>query len=270
MCFDFDARPPELPTDLVLPRLAGGAAAERLELEAADGNRFAAALAQAEDGAEPGVIVLPDVRGLYRFYVELAERFVVAGRSAIAIDYFGRTAGVEERDEQFEFMPHVMATTPEGVQRDVAAAADALRERTGTERIVTLGFCFGGAQSFLAAGVPELGLAGAIGFYGTLDPSRIDPGIPATFPAPLRHVGLIRCPVLGLFGGDDQYIPAEDIAAFGEGLAAAGVPHELITYPSAPHSFFDRAFEEHAEASADAWRRTIGFLDAVAAASAPA
>jgi carboxymethylenebutenolidase len=265
MCFEVDARPPELPADLVVPRLAGAAAAERLELESADGTRFAAALAAVDGPAEPGVIVLPDVRGLYRFYIELAERFAAAGRSAIAIDYFGRSAGVEERAEDFEYMPHVMATTVENVGLEIAAARDALRERTGARSVVTVGFCFGGAQSFVAASRPELDLAGAIGFYGTLDPARIDPALGERFPVPLRHVDATRCPVLGLFGGDDAFIPAEDITAFDEALDETGVEHEIITYEGAPHSFFDREAADHAEASADAWRRIMGFLDQVAA-----
>ena len=72
MCFAFDAHPPDLPADLVLPPLAGGAAAEVLELTSADGTRFSAALAESPAGAEPAVVILPDVRGLYRFYIELA------------------------------------------------------------------------------------------------------------------------------------------------------------------------------------------------------
>src|ERR687888_1795532 len=129
MCFDFDSRPPDLPADLVLPALAGGAGAELLELTSADGTRFSAALAEAPEGSDPGVVILPDVRGLYRFYVELAERFAQAGYHAIAIDYFGRTAGTGMRGEDFDYQPHVQQTRVESVQLDIAAALQALRER---------------------------------------------------------------------------------------------------------------------------------------------
>jgi len=240
MCFEFDARPPDLPADL-------------------------AALTVSPGAEGPAVVILPDVRGLYRFYTELAERFAASGRHAIAIDYFGRTAGVEERDEEFDFMSHISQTTPAQVQQDIAAAVEALRERTGASAFVTLGFCFGGAQSFLAATNPSLGIDAAIGFYGTLDPSRI--GFDFEMPAPLPHVGETCRPVLGLFGGADQLIPAEDIEAFDRGLAEASVEHEVVTYPGAPHSFFDRSFDEHAAASEDAWRRVLGFLDRIGAAT---
>jgi carboxymethylenebutenolidase len=68
--------------------------------------------------------------------------------------------------------------------------------------------------------------------------------------------------VLGLFGGADTGIPADDIAAFDAALAAAGVDHRLVTYDDAPHSFFDRKAADYAEASAAAWSEVLGFIRA--------
>jgi carboxymethylenebutenolidase len=256
MCFQFDARPPELPADL--PRIRGGAGAERLVLTSSDGTEFAAALAESPEPKGPAVIVLPDVRGLYRFYVELAERLAEAGHHAIAFDYFGRTAGAQERGEDFDFMSHVPKTTAENVQLDIAASRSAVAERTDAESFVTLGFCFGGTHSFFAGTNPDLGLSGVIGFYGLLNPRRVGK---LERPSLIEHGGEIGVPALGLFGGADESIPAEDVEAFDDALESAGVPHELATYPGAPHSFFDRRADEHAEASADAWRRVLDFLD---------
>ena len=70
----------------------------------------------------------------------------------------------------------------------------------------------------------------------------------------------MRAPILGLMGGDDAGIPAEDVAAFERALAEAGVEHELVTYPGAPHSFFDRKQDEFADASEDAWNRVLAFI----------
>ncbi len=67
--------------------------------------------------------------------------------------------------------------------------------------------------------------------------------------------------MLGLFGGEDQAIPVEQVEQFDASLAAAGVEHEIHVYPGAPHSFFDRRYEEHADACEDAWRRMLGFLE---------
>jgi len=259
MCFTYDARPPELPADLALPRMAGGAGAELLELESTDGARFSAALAQAPDSDDPAVVVLPDVRGLYRFYSELTERFAAAGHDAIAIDYFGRTAGSGPRGEDFEYWPHVQQATAEQVQADIAAAVAALRERTGAARVVAVGFCYGGALAFLASTNAALGLDGVVGFYGSLDGTRIG------MPSPGEHAAEMRGPILGLFGGEDHAIGVEQVHAFDAALEQAGVEHEIVVYPGAPHSFFDRSFTEHAEACEDAWRRVLGFLRGVPA-----
>ena len=70
----------------------------------------------------------------------------------------------------------------------------------------------------------------------------------------------MTCPILALQAGDDQNITAEDNAAFDRALTAAGVEHDVVTYDGAPHSFFDRKYEEFADASADAWARTLEFV----------
>jgi carboxymethylenebutenolidase len=270
MCFDSDALPPFVPADRAVPALiSGGAGAEIVTLKSADGTEFAAAFAECpEPIGGPAVIILPDVRGLYRFYVDLAELFVTAGFHAVAIDYFGRTAGAEARDDAFDWMAHIMQTKPDQVQADIVAARDLLAERTGATMFVTVGFCFGGAQSDLAGANPELGLDGVISFYGTLVPRAFGADNP-DFPAPLQRADEIRTPLLALYGGADPGIPPEDIAEFEAALTRSGVPHEIHTYPGAPHSFFDRSFEEHAEASADAWGRVLDFLGKVGAGFAP-
>src|SRR6185436_542843 len=96
--------------------------------------------ASPEQPTTTGVVVLPDVRGLFGFYEELALRFAEQGVHAIAFDYFGRTAGISERGEDFEYMEHVMQTTNEGVQADTGAAIEHLRER-GAQDVYTVGFC---------------------------------------------------------------------------------------------------------------------------------
>jgi carboxymethylenebutenolidase len=81
-------------------------------------------------------------------------------------------------------------------------------------------------------------------------------------PAPLEVAPDIRCPVLGLFGGTDEAIPPDQVEAFDRALGQGGIEHEIHVYPGAPHSFFDRKYDEHAEACEDAWRRVLGFLSA--------
>jgi carboxymethylenebutenolidase len=254
MCFDFDSRPPELPDELVGPPIAGGAAAEILKLESADGTAFSAALAATPDESDLGIVIMPDVRGLFPFYIELAERFAQAGHHAIAFDYYGRTAGLGPRDEEFDYPPHREQVELDRAEEDTAAAIAELRQRTSAETVATVGFCFGGSLSFVSGANPDLDLAGVVGLYGVLDRSRFDGrGV-------LAQASDIRCPVLGLFGGADQAIPADQVEEFESTLSTAGAEHEIHTYPDAPHSFFDKKQDEFAAESQDAWRRILGFL----------
>jgi carboxymethylenebutenolidase len=250
MCFELDSLPP-------IPVLSGGAPvrSEDMTLTAADGTKLAAFLALPDEPGPVGVVVLPDVRGLYRFYEELALRFAERGYPAVAFDYFGRTAGAEKRDDEFPYMEHVARTTPEGVQQDTRAAVELLRSPAGGSctTVFTVGFCFGGRHSWLAAGAGH-GLAGAIGFYGGPGERNGQPG-----PTQLAHT--LEAPILGLQAGDDANITAEHNAAFEAALTEAGVAHEIITYEGAPHSFFDRKHEEFAEASAEAWERVLAFIE---------
>ena len=250
MCFPHDARPPITP-------ISGAAVdSEDLVLTSKDGTKFAAFVARSENPSGAGIVILPDVRGLFPFYEELALRFAEEGINAVAFDFFGRTAGVSKRDADFDFMPEVKKTKADKIAEDVGACVDYLRSAPGgsCSRIFTVGFCFGGSNSWLQAAAGH-GLAGAIGFYGRPGPSFADGS-----PGPIDRAGDMKAPILGLMGGADQGIPQEQVDELKKALAAAGVEHEIVVYPGAPHSFFDRHYEEHAGASADAWKRCLEFV----------
>lgn len=246
MCFELDSTPP-------IPPISGAAVShEDLVLDAADGNHFAAFAALPDEPGAAGIVVLPDVRGLYRFYEELALRFAERGYPAVAFDYFGRTAGVAKRENDWDYMAEVAKTTPETIQLDVAACVQWLRDR-GVDSIFTVGFCFGGRNAWLATAAGH-GLAGAVGFYG----SMLDRD---SWLGPITKAPEMKAPILALQAGDDQNITAEHNAAFDEALTAAGVEHEVVTYDGAPHSFFDRNQEAFQDASDDAWARTLAFVE---------
>ena len=242
MCYSDDARPP-------LPPI-GGAAADHgdIALTAADGNRFMAHFARASKPSGAGMVVMPDVRGLHHFYKELAQRFAETGVDAVAIDYFGRTAGIGDRSESFEFMPHVEKTTQENIALDVAAGMDYLKSREGgaVKSAFTVGFCFGGSSSWNQSALNPT-LNGAIGFYGR--PPRSEP-----------YISRMKAPLLLLIAGNDAATPLEASKEFESKLAKAGVPLEAHVYEGAPHSFFDRHFEQWKDASDDAWRRILAFV----------
>jgi carboxymethylenebutenolidase len=206
-------------------------------------------------------VILPDVRGLHHYYEELSLRFAEHGIEALAIDWFGRTAPTTDRSEGFEYNPHVAQTTWAAISADIAAAVAAIRAAADVRSVFTIGFCMGGRMSFLAATL-GLDLAGVIGLYGTLvGPWRNDA------PAPVDRIDAFESPVLGLFGGADQAITPDAIEAFDAGLTSAGIEHRLVTYPGAPHSFFDRKASEFADASAAAWGEARSFIEAHTAPS---
>jgi carboxymethylenebutenolidase len=250
MCHTLDSSPPIDP-------IAGAAVDSRdLTLTSADGTKFAAFFAAAAKPSSAGMVVLPDVRGLYRFYEELALRLAEAGINAVAIDYFGRTAGVSKRDDAFPFMEHVMQTKQPNIAADTAAAVAYLRSADGgaCTSVFTVGFCFGGANSWMQAAAGH-GLSGAVGFYG-----RPSAGRDRT-PGPAARAGDFACPILALMGGADQGIPQDQVEEYRASLKKAGVEHEVIVYPDTPHSFFDRLYEQHAAAAADAWKRVLAFVE---------
>jgi carboxymethylenebutenolidase len=118
-------------------------------------------------------------------------------------------------------------------------------EGGAVERVFTVGFCFGGAQSWRQSAV-QPDLDGAIGFYGV--PSRVR-----------DVIGEMKAPLLLLVAGED-FTPLAEFEQFDRELTEAKVPHTMVVYEGAPHSFFDRTFAEHREASTDAWEQMLRFM----------
>lgn len=249
MCYDDNARVP-------LPPVSGGSGdGHDIVLTAVDGNKFSAYIAYSSQADGAQVLIYPDIRGLHQFYKELALRFAEAGIRALAIDYFGRTAGLTSRAEPFDWQPHVAAMTIPTFLTDVAAALDYLKTQSQTARkTFIVGFCRGGTLA-LHTSAEQFDLSGIIAFYAGM--SRSITGEKGTA---LEQAGKARYPVLGLFGGADQGIPPEQVQQLDRQLSVAGVAHEIVTYPGAPHSFFDRRYAEFADASADAWKRMLHFI----------
>lgn len=251
MCYDDQAVPPSPPGN------GGSAHGEEIVLAASDGNRFAAFIARPEQPGKAQVVIYPDVRGLHHFYKELALRYAEVGVTALAIDYFGRSAGLTSREEPFDFWPHVQQMTLPTFFADVEAGLAYLRQGEGAQRATfTTGFCMGGTLSFYS-GTQDFGFAGLIGFYSGF--TRVFPGAKGPL---LEQAQFIKYPALGLYGGDDQAITREQVETFDAELDKAGVDHEIVIYPGAPHSFFDRRATDYAEASTEAWKRVLGFIAA--------
>jgi carboxymethylenebutenolidase len=269
MCTSNDSRPPIEP-------ISGAAVdSQSITIKSGDGPEFRAFLAKPEQATGAGIVILPDVRGLHPFFEELALRYAERGISALAIDYFCRTAGTGERGDDFEYMPHVDQAGWETLRADITAAVAFLRAQDPAPRSVfTTGFCMGGRLSSMSATL-GLGLAGVVPFYGW----PVGPNRNGT-PAPAENAEAIECDVLAIYGEADTGIGQEARDAYDAALDKAGVRHESVVYPGAPHGFFDRRADQHHEAADDAWNRTLAFIRrhtmgqpiaaAAPAASAPA
>ena len=135
-------------------------------------------------------------------------------------------------------------TQRETLAADVQAGVDHLRG-LGVERVLTLGFCFGGSASWVqSADTP--GLAGCIGFYG--GPQRV----------PAEAEAAMTAPLLMLAAGADAHIPVPDVQALADRVP---VDARLVVFDGAPHSFFDRTAPEHADACVRAWGEIRTFVD---------
>ena len=249
MCTSHDSRPPIEP-------ISGAALdASRITITSEDGARFLGYLARPEQGTGAGIVILPDVRGLHPFFEELAMRYAERGITALAIDYFGRTVGTEERGDDFDHTPHVSKARWESLQADIRTAVKHLRGLDNPPRsIFTTGFCMGGRLSSMSATL-GLGLAGVIPFYGW----PVGPNRNGT-PAPAESAEKIECDVLAFYGGADEGIPEEARLEYDAALDKAGVRHETVVYPDAPHSFFDRKADTFQGDSDDAWDKALAFI----------
>jgi carboxymethylenebutenolidase len=250
MCHDPASRPP-----VFGPATTDVSSAAPLTLTSADGTRIGAFRALPSEVSGTSVLVLPDNRGLSGFYEQLCVRLAEQGHPALAIDYFGRTDGADPRSRaaEFPFMEHLFQLSRETLFADIRARIEALRTDPDAA-VATLGFCFGGRQAFLTADA-AFGVSAAIGFYGF-------PGELFGAAGPTQLAGGFAAPVLGLFGGADGGISAEQVAEFDTALGA--LEHEIVTYPGMPHSFFDIPDADpdgaRSAACADAWRRVLEFL----------
>ena len=245
MCHDDDSRAPAPPVRAAVAG-AGG-----ITLTSTDGTPFGAyqAMPAGFGAGGPGIVLLPDVRGLHPYYRDLAVRFAEAGLPTVAVDYFGRTAGASiERGDDFEWAPHAQQVRPATVEKDVAAAVEWLRSEAGAGPLFTVGFCLGGSQSWRLS-ASSLDFAGVIGFYG--------------MPKLVRSVlDQMRAPLLLLVAGADSATPRQEFADLDAALTERGVEHDMVVYEGAPHSFFDRSYAQWHDAGADAWRRMLSFVAA--------
>lgn len=196
-------------------------------------------------GPWPGMLVVQEWWGLDSHIRDVAGRFARLGYLTLAPDlYMGDVAA--DPEEATQITQKHSAAAPDRLR----AAFHALKAHPDcTGKVGAMGYCFGG-RMVLHLACYELELKAANIYYGGLMEQYFD------------RVKDIRAPMLGMFGEEDRGIPVETVKQFDALLDEAGVPHEVSLYPGAAHAFFnDERPNYHAQASADAWKRTAEFFE---------
>ena len=227
-----------------------------------DGDMDAFVARPATMGVFPGVVVIQEAFGVNDHIRHVCARFAAQGYIALAPELFHRQGrGVEVA---YGDMPGAMAAlaglTNPGLEVDAAAALERLRAlpEVAPRRAGVVGFCVGGLAAFIAA--CRLDPAATVSFYGG-GIVRERPRL--RFQPVLGEASKIRAPILCLFGAEDQGIPPADVEAIRERLDRLTVVHDVVVYPGAGHAFFnDLRPNYHALSAADAWQRTLAWLDA--------
>jgi len=242
------------------PRPPAAVTEEQRLLRAGDGAALREFVAQPATGFRRGaVLIIHDIWGYTEFYKDLARRITGHGHPAALVDFFGRQGDLPESmraPERTGTKPEAMARAVQRAQQltddrflaDMQTAVDDLQAR-GASRVACWGFCMGGRLAYASAARVR-GLAGAVAYYGHLqaEPGRL---------SPLQLAAEIHIPVLGVFGGADPGITADQVAQF---TSALRTDKEIVTYPGAPHGFLRYGAIEHKAAIDDALQRTYGFF----------
>ena len=206
----------------------------------------------------PVVLVVQEIFGVHAYIQDVCRRLAHEGYLAIAPELFFRQGNPAAIDNVAEIISAIVAKVPDAqVMTDLdACAAWAPSQGGNPAQLAITGFCWGGRITWLyAAHNPPL--KAGVAWYGRLD------GAPAdnTPQHPIDVAAALHAPVLGLYGGQDQGIPVEDVDMMRDALTAAASPSEIVLYPDAPHAFHAdyRPSYRSAEA-ADGWERLLAWL----------
>jgi carboxymethylenebutenolidase len=210
-------------------------------------------------GPVPGLVLVPDVRGLSDHYRDLVRRFAAEGFFTLALDLYSRE-GAPDLPDLGAVARWIRALPDRRVLGDIAAAVEcvAARPEVRGAAVGITGFCMGGQYALMAACTVSR-LAACVAWYGMLRYAETDDVKPAS---PLDLAPGLGCPYLGLFGAEDALIPLADVEELRAILTRGGRTFAIHVYPDAGHAFFNdtRPDVYRPEAAADAWPRAIAFL----------
>jgi carboxymethylenebutenolidase len=199
------------------------------------------------DAKYPGIIVIHENRGLNDHTRDVARRFAGAGFVALAPDLLSRKGGTASMASPDKAREAIGTVTSAEARADLQAGLAYLNQHPKVQegKLASIGFCWGGARSFLLATESDL-LKAAVVFYGSAPPAE--------------QLTKLRCPVLGMYGKTDERITSQ-VPTVAEAIKKVGRSFEYKIYSGAGHAFFNDTGERYnAEAAKDAWEHTLVFL----------
>ncbi len=210
-------------------------------------------------GKYPVIVVISEIWGVHEYIKDVCRRFAKAGYYAVAPELFQREGGVAQLPNVQEILKVVFNVPRKQILQDLRATADHARKQAAarSDRVGATGFCWGGgvAIQFVA---DYKDLKAAVVWYGTLTrPYKDDP--PKTSFDVAQE---IKCPLLGLFGEEDQSPTPADVRKFEELLKRSNPNVEIVIYPKAGHAFHaDYRPNYRPEAAKDGWTRCVAWFD---------
>jgi carboxymethylenebutenolidase len=235
--------------------------AETIEVAGFAGDEVEAYIARpSDDGPRGGMVVIHHMPGYDRGSKEIVRRFAEMGYDAVMPNLYHREAPGADPDDAAAAARAQGGVPDERLIGDVEGAAAYLRALpTSNGKVGVIGYCSGGRQSVLAA--CNVDLNAAIDCYGAYVTGTPPEGFPLKVTNLVDQLPNLRCPLLGLFGNDDQYPSPEQVDELDEILTREGKPHEFHRYDGAGHAFFsvDRP-AYRPEAAVDGWERITDFL----------
>jgi carboxymethylenebutenolidase len=235
-----------------------GLSAGEAQIATSDGKLPAYFAKPDRKGPFPVILVNEEIFGVHEYIKDVCRRWAKLGYLAVATEYYARIGDLSKMTDVGQIVTDVIAKAPDAqYMSDLdSTAAWALENGGSSTRVGVMGFCRGGRQTWLyAAHSPDL--KAAVAFYGPLlgTPSPVQPQ------TALDLAGSIKCPLLGLYGGQDAGITVESVHEAEAKAKAAHKTIEIVIYPDAPHGFHADYRPSYRQADAeDGWKRAVAWF----------
>jgi len=221
--------------DTVITTDSGGLTAGEVKIPVPDGEIPAYRAMPESGGPFPVVLVVQEIFGVHEHIKDVCRRFAKEGYLAVAPELYARQGDVSKLTDYREIFAQVVSKVPDAQVMGDLDAAVAWAGKSGSgdaARVAVTGFCWGGRITWLYAAHSPSVKAG-VAWYGRLagQSTELQPRYP------IDLVDELKAPVLGLYGGQDQGIPLEDVEKMRAALKAAGKPSEIVVFPDSPHGF---------------------------------